>query len=141
MKRSIEQVETIEQQDNVKRAKIEKKNIDPVFERVQEMKSQLISTFNIEEKKVKILGLGDCVFVEDVFKDQAYTEMLMQGLDKEFSWLQPSDPRAARNRAGQELGRVKACLRKYKISKTGQVLKPRYGNYTVSQTTKIVKQH
>ena len=42
-----------------------------------------------------------------------FSQMAMGKLAAEFKWLDPADKRAAHNRQGRPLGRVKACLRKY----------------------------
>ena len=56
---------------------------------------------------------------------------LFAKLENEFAWLDPEDARAARNRKGRPLGRVKACLLKPFDAKG--TLWPYYGRYTGSR--------
>jgi alkylated DNA repair dioxygenase AlkB len=115
--------------EKTKLAKITEAIITPT-KRAQAIIDYLVKAYKIDPDEIQVVGTGDSVYVPKLLDRCDFSDDIMEELSEEFNWLDPSDERAARNRAGQELGRVKACLRKYRVDEDGVVWKPRYGHYT-----------
>jgi alkylated DNA repair dioxygenase AlkB len=111
--------------------------------RVKRMIETLVSVFMIVLEGIRIVGAGDSILVPgflqaiNALKEQ-YSGLpelakLMTELGKEFNWLNPADPRAAVNRQGKPMPRMKACKRKARVDAKGSATWPFYGNYPGSR--------
>jgi alkylated DNA repair dioxygenase AlkB len=111
---------------------------------VKRMIKTLVSVFMIVLEGIQIVGADDSILVPGFFQQainalkEHYPNLpelaeLMNKLGKEFNWLNPADPRAAVNRQGKPMPRMKACKRKSRVDAKGNVTWPFYGNYPGSR--------